>query len=539
MFYNVDYPDVINPSGGSQLALTYSTGGGAAVQKKGSTAGDVVMLAFPFETITNASDRADVMAAIMDFFGAPPSEIPGPPSGIVATPGDNSIGLDWSDNTEEDILGYNVLRSLSEAGTYTQINTTTVLVSEFVDNDVLNGVTYYYKLEAIDNDLNVSGRSVAIDATPDDYASDKNGAITIAIPSTTDGNMGAADSDWFGLSLVAGTEYIFTLSNDGLTSGGLRLYTASGSTILATNDGPASGSTLAQIVYTPTYSTTYYIVAVGNGGATGDYQLAVQEADDHGNSIAEATELPGAFSFGKVEVGGDVDYFHVPVVEGMTYTFGVLDLGLPDAILNLYNDGGAIISQNIGSNPGGTHAQINWLASADGYVYLSVAAQAGSLGQYAVTISATDQLDGDLNSDGFVGLADLDIVLNNWNQNVTAGAWSQGDPSGDGFVGLDDLDIVLNNWNNGTPPAATASATETLAASTSESTQTEQTQQQSQTQQQQQAQRQPQQQQQVQTQQVNTPLLGNWQQSQSRSAFASQDDDSSAPTLGLWEADEV
>ncbi len=538
LFYNVDYPDVINPSGGSQLALTYSTGGGAAVQKKGSTAGDVVMLAFPFETITTASDRADVMAAIMDFFGAPPSEIPGPPSGIVATPGDNSIGLDWSDNTEEDILGYNVLRSLSEGGTYTQINISTVLVSEFVDNDVFNGVTYYYKLEAIDNDLNVSEPSIAIDATPDDYASDKNGAITIAIPSTTDGNMGSADSDWFGLSLTAGTEYIFTLTNDGLSSGGLRLYTASGSTILATNDGPASGSTLAQIVYTPTFSTTYYIVAVGNGGASGDYQLTVQEADDHGNSIAEATELPGAFGLGKVEVSGDVDYFHVPVVEGMTYTFGVLDLGLPDAILNLYNNGGAIISQNIGSNPGSTHAQINWLASADGYVYLSVAAQAGSLGQYAVTISATDQLDGDLNSDGFVGLDDLDIVLNNWNQNVTAGEWSQGDPSGDGFVGLDDLDIVLNNWNNGTPAAATASATETLAASTSESTQPVQTQQQRQTQQQQ-TQRQTRQQQQVQTQPVNTPLLGNWQQTQSRSAFASQDDDSLAPTLGLWEADKL
>ncbi len=29
-----------------------------------------------------------------------------------------------------------------------------------------------------------------------------------------------------------------------------------------------------------------------------------------------------------------------------------------------------------------------------------------------------------------------------------------GDLNGDGFVGLDDLDIILNNWNNGTPPVA-------------------------------------------------------------------------------------
>ncbi len=62
----------------------------------------------------------------------------------------------------------------------------------------------------------------------------------------------------------------------------------------------------------------------------------------------------------------------------------------------------------------------------------------------------TPGLQGDLNGDGFVGLDDLDIVLTNWNQNVTPD--SEPDPSGDGFVGLDDLDIVLNNWNKGTPP---------------------------------------------------------------------------------------
>ncbi len=66
--------------------------------------------------------------------------------------------------------------------------------------------------------------------------------------------------------------------------------------------------------------------------------------------------------------------------------------------------------------------------------------------------------DGDLNSDGFVGLDDLDIVLNNWNQTVTAGDRLSGDPTGDGFVGLDDLDVVLNQWNYGTPPPPLADA---------------------------------------------------------------------------------
>ncbi|MEZ6189802.1 MAG: hypothetical protein R3C45_00750 [Phycisphaerales bacterium] len=61
-------------------------------------------------------------------------------------------------------------------------------------------------------------------------------------------------------------------------------------------------------------------------------------------------------------------------------------------------------------------------------------------------------LPGDLNTDGFVGIGDLNIVLGAWNQNVSAGVWLDGDPSGDGFVGIEDLNAVLGNWNAGTPP---------------------------------------------------------------------------------------
>jgi hypothetical protein len=69
-------------------------------------------------------------------------------------------------------------------------------------------------------------------------------------------------------------------------------------------------------------------------------------------------------------------------------------------------------------------------------------------------VSLTAVLIGDLDGDGFVGIADLNIVLGNWNQNVTAGDPLVGDPSGDGFVGIEDLNYVLGAWNNGTPPQA-------------------------------------------------------------------------------------
>lgn len=59
---------------------------------------------------------------------------------------------------------------------------------------------------------------------------------------------------------------------------------------------------------------------------------------------------------------------------------------------------------------------------------------------------------GDLDIDGFVGVADLNIVLAHWNSDASTDPRS--DPTGDGFVGIDDLNIVLGNWNTGTPPTA-------------------------------------------------------------------------------------
>ncbi|MEZ6189808.1 MAG: PEP-CTERM sorting domain-containing protein [Phycisphaerales bacterium] len=74
--------------------------------------------------------------------------------------------------------------------------------------------------------------------------------------------------------------------------------------------------------------------------------------------------------------------------------------------------------------------------------------------------SVNSPLTGDLNGDGFVGIADLNIVLGNWNQNVSPGVWLDGDPSGDGFVGIADLNTVLGNWNAGTPPSGSAAVPE-------------------------------------------------------------------------------
>lgn len=61
---------------------------------------------------------------------------------------------------------------------------------------------------------------------------------------------------------------------------------------------------------------------------------------------------------------------------------------------------------------------------------------------------------GDLDVDGYVGLQDLSILLGEWNKTVPPSDPLVGDVTRDGFVGLDDLSIVLGHWNAGTPPPA-------------------------------------------------------------------------------------
>ena len=84
---------------------------------------------------------------------------------------------------------------------------------------------------------------------------------------------------------------------------------------------------------------------------------------------------------------------------------------------------------------------------------LDQAASSGVYGTdgYQLLVMNTDSfssaaLHGDFNSDGFVGLDDLDIALQHWNQYVTLGDLLSGDGNSDGYVGLDDLDIILIGW---------------------------------------------------------------------------------------------
>ncbi len=152
-----------------------------------------------------SSDSGEVSATPQDM--TPPAA----PAGVVATAGDAVVDLDWADNAESDLAGYNVLRSTTPGGGYVQVNGSLLAASLFSDSSVTNGTTYYYVIEAVDLVGNVSGSSAEVSATPeappvvvagawinefhyDNDGKDRNEFVEVA---------GAAGTDLSGWTLVA------------------------------------------------------------------------------------------------------------------------------------------------------------------------------------------------------------------------------------------------------------------------------------------------------------------------------------------------
>ncbi len=88
------------------------------------------------------------------------------PANLNATAGDASVSLDWDENTEASVVGYNIYRAVIKGLSYTRLNTTPLPDSDYTDQQVSNGSTYYYMVRAQDKGGNESENSVEVAATP-------------------------------------------------------------------------------------------------------------------------------------------------------------------------------------------------------------------------------------------------------------------------------------------------------------------------------------------------------------------------------------
>ncbi len=82
---------------------------------------------------------------------------PLPPVGIRTVSLDHAVELQWIDNQEPDLAGYNIYVSTSFKGRYDRIGSSTRPV--FTDGGARNGMTYYYAVTAYDFNGNESALS--------------------------------------------------------------------------------------------------------------------------------------------------------------------------------------------------------------------------------------------------------------------------------------------------------------------------------------------------------------------------------------------
>jgi hypothetical protein len=102
---------------------------------------------------------------------------PAAPMGLTLTVGSGMVSLDWNDNGESDLAGYNVYRSTTPGNYYIKLNGSLLNSSDYTDNSAANGTTYYYVVTAADTNYNESVYSGEVTATPSNSTATGTGAI--------------------------------------------------------------------------------------------------------------------------------------------------------------------------------------------------------------------------------------------------------------------------------------------------------------------------------------------------------------------------
>jgi len=124
-----------------------------------SWAPDSVVFTPPY-TYTRESGY-NVPARVMSGAGADGNdlEFPSSPTNLSASAGYAIVKLDWNNNSDSDLVGYNVYRSTTSGSGYSKLNSSLLSDSNYIDSNVPHDTTFYYVVTAQDTSSNNSGYS--------------------------------------------------------------------------------------------------------------------------------------------------------------------------------------------------------------------------------------------------------------------------------------------------------------------------------------------------------------------------------------------
>jgi len=248
--------------------------------------------------------------------------------------------------------------------------------------------------------------------------------VQVGVPATillTDTISPSGDFDLFGINLVAGRTYMFSVYGSGATplqDSIVALFNNTLSTVLAFDDDGGSG-TNALVTYTATYTGLHVIdvEAYPGSGLTGQYTLDVllkPLTDVVDSTFANAVLINPGVSYGFIDSGvpdvygfaGETDTFKIEMEAGKFYTIEVaggadyasnwsaLPPGELDPLIILYNAAGDLVTFNDDiSFPSDISSRIGFLAQTTGTYYLDVQSYAPWTGGYSITLQEVNLAD--------------------------------------------------------------------------------------------------------------------------------------------------
>lgn len=124
-----------------------------------------------FELVCNGGGDTTAPNAPNNFSGSAPSI--------------GTISLDWFNNTESDLAGYNVYRSTTSGSGFVKQNNSLLTFSNYTDNNVIQNTTYFYRVTALDNTGNESSNSAQISVTAQGSTPPPGNGLQNGVPETS------------------------------------------------------------------------------------------------------------------------------------------------------------------------------------------------------------------------------------------------------------------------------------------------------------------------------------------------------------------
>ena len=159
------------------------------------------------------------------------------------------------------------------------LNLTADMLAEIVGGVSATAVVDFFNSNGLDGNALVANDS---GVTGDTVGDDISTASTVSLGTSVTGAIDfAQDTDWYGITLEAGTQYTIALqgaetSAGALTDPSLSLLDSSGASIISDDDGGVGLN--SSLNYTPSTSGVYYIYTHGYADGIGSYSLSVLTA---------------------------------------------------------------------------------------------------------------------------------------------------------------------------------------------------------------------------------------------------------------------